>query len=719
MATAVETNQSSGPARPGLSLERVREWLDDAIGADGSDRSVAARERGESIAELVRGLHGDPDLVCATLLFPLVHADALDSASIGDAFGTEIQVLVDGLVALGDFQLPENWNPDSTLSRDQAESVRQMLLAIASDVRLVLVRLAEQLDTMRRLKNGRATDKRAAARETQEVFAPLANRLGIWQLKWELEDLAFRYLEPATYRRIAGALRQRRSDRERFILTIKQTLTEKLAAEGIEAEISGRPKHIFSIWRKMQRKQVDFDELFDIRAVRVLVNSVADCYAALGVVHSLWHYIPGEFDDYVATPKENGYRSIHTAVIGPGGQALEVQIRSREMHEHAELGVAAHWRYKEGGRGHSAFDEKINWLRQLLVPDSQDDTAEDFIDRVRAEIFEDRVYVISPRGDVVDLPQGATPLDFAYHVHTEVGHHCRGAKVNGRMVPLTYVLHTGEQVEIITAKNGHPSRDWLIPQRGYLSSPRSRAKVRAWFRREDQDQNRRHGRLMLDRELGRLGLRDLKIPVLLKALKIGNIDELHVSLGCGDISLAAVTQAAAQQQPGGSERSRRSPVRGQRPAQRNRSAVSVDGIGDLMSNFARCCHPVPPEPIAGYITQGRGVTIHRKQCRNLLRLRERHRERVLQVDWNENGDDDGHQVEIRVEAYDRQGLTRDVTGVFADARISIQEMKLETFPSHNTADIHLTINVRGLDELSRILNRLTTLPNVISAERKL
>jgi len=719
LATAVDTNQSATPVPSGASLEQVREWLDDAIGADADERSVAARDRGESIADLVRGLHGDHDLVSATLIFPLVHAGVLDSDRIAATFGAEMKALVDGLVSLGDFHLPQNWNPDSTLSRDQAESVRQMLLAIASDVRLVLVRLAEQLDSMRRLKNARAADKRAAARETQEVFAPLANRLGIWQLKWELEDLAFRYLEPATYRRIAGALRQRRSDRERFILAINHTLSDKLAAEGIAAEISGRPKHIFSIWRKMQRKQVDFDELFDIRAVRILVDSVADCYAALGVVHSLWQYIPGEFDDYVATPKENGYRSIHTAVIGPGGQALEVQIRSHEMHEHSELGVAAHWRYKEGGRGHRAFDEKINWLRQLLVPDSHHDTAEDFIDRVRAEIFEDRVYVISPRGDVVDLPQGATPLDFAYHVHTEVGHHCRGAKVNGRMVALTHVLATGEQVEIITAKNGHPSRDWLIPQRGYLASPRSRAKVRAWFRREDQDQNRRHGRITLERELGRLGLRDLKMPVLLKALKVGNVDELHVGLGCGDISLAAVTQAAAQQHPDSGERSRRSSGRGARPAPRNRSAVAVDGIGDLMSNFARCCHPVPPEPIAGYITQGRGVTIHRKQCRNLLRLRENHRERVLQVTWNEAGDDAGHQVEIRVEAYDRQGLTRDVTAVFADARISIQELKLETFPAHNTADIHLTINVRGLDELSQILHRLTTLPNVISAQRKM
>jgi GTP pyrophosphokinase len=718
LATEFDSKPNTDEIRGSPGLADVRDWLD-ALTEDKPKQPVTdARARGEAIADLVRGLNGDPDLICGALLFPLVQAGTLDAAKIQDRFGAAIATLVDGLVALGRFHLPANWNPDSTLSRDQAESVRQMLLAIASDVRLVLVRLAEQLDRMRRLKNGRDPERRAAARETQVVFAPLANRLGIWQLKWELEDLAFRFLEPATYKRIASALQQRRSDRERYILDVKHRLTAELARQGIKAEISGRPKHIYSIWRKMQRKQVGLDELFDIRAVRVLVESVADCYAALGLVHGLWHYIPGEFDDYIATPKENGYRSIHTAVIGPGGQPLEVQIRSREMHEHAELGVAAHWRYKEGGRGHRAFDEKINWLRQLLVPESHDDTAEDFIDRVRAEIFEDRVYVISPRGDVVDLPQGATPLDFAYHVHTEVGHHCRGAKVNGRMVPLTYVLNTGEQVEIITAKNAHPSRDWLIPQRGYLASPRSRAKVRGWFRREDQDQNRRQGRIMLDRELGKLGLKELKMPALLKSLRVGNLDELHLGLGSGEISLAAVTQAVAQQQPSTGNRSRQSSPRGQRSRARGRNAVAVDGIGDLMSNFARCCRPVPPEPIAGYITKGRGVTIHRKQCRNLLRLRENQRERVLQVTWNEAGENAEHPVDIRIEAYDRQGLTRDVTAVFADAKISIQEMKVATFPVHNTAQIDLRISVRGLEELSRILNRLSTLPNVISAERK-
>lgn len=713
--TMAEINSDTPAIAPGSLVDRARALAGQLSPAGLNPDQAAAIDRAHAVEAALAQLSNDDALRAGALLHPLCRAQLVSQELVAAEFGPEVAGLVKGLEKLSDFGLPEWWRPDMDLPPRQAESLRQMLVAIASDIRLVLARLAEQLVILEEQRRAPATDRRRAALETREIFAPLANRLGIWQLKWQLEDLAFRALEPEKYRRLVRSLRERRDDRVAYLEKIKDVLRKELAEAGVIAEVTGRPKHLYSIWRKMQRKHLEFNELFDIRAVRILVDTVADCYAALGVVHGLWPYLPGEFDDYIATPKENGYRSLHTAVIGPGGHPLEVQIRTHEMHQRAELGVAAHWRYKEGRGQDAAFDQKIHWLRSLLEPEEQGETAGDLIDRVRADILDDRVYVISPRGDIVDLPAGATPLDFAYHVHSEVGHHCRGAKVNGRMVPLTYRLKTGEQVEIITAKNSHPSRDWLVPQFGYMVSPRTRAKVRSWFRRQDQEQNRRQGRAMLEKELGRLGMKDFPLARLVKHLRVGTAEEMFVKIGSGDVSLGSVAECVQQNQ----ETRAPAPAPATAPPRRRRKTRSrfvIAGLGDLLSNPARCCGPMPPEPIRGYLTQGRGVSIHRRDCANLLRLAAEHPERILEVAWQE-GEAEFYPVRIRVAAHDRAGLTRDVTGLLADENVSITALDLRTNRGDNSCTMDLVAEVRGLEQLSRILNRLSTLPNVTAVNR--
>jgi GTP pyrophosphokinase len=586
METTATTRTASSRLQAGL------EALRDIVLSSGGD---LVRGAALDVAEIVRSLDADDDVVMAAMIQPLLDGGYLDREAAGKRFGEEPVRLARALSQLGQFGLPADWTPDRGLEAAQAEALRKMLLAVIGDVRLVVVRLAEQLQKMRAAKGVGALRQRKLAIETREVYAPLANRLGVWQVKWELEDLAFRYLEPPLYKRIAAALKTRRSERERYIDELKALLQNGMRAAGIEALIDGRPKHIFSIWRKMQTKQLAFEQLMDIRAARVLVNSVGECYAALGVVHSLWPFIPGEFDDYIATPKDNLYRSIHTAVIGPGGEPVEIQIRTHEMHANSERGVAAHWRYKEGGRGNQAYERKINELRSLLAP-AENSGSRDFLDRVRADLFQDRVYVISPKGDIVDVPKGGTPLDFAYQVHTDLGHRTRGAKVNGRMVPLDHPLKNSETVEIITAKTPQPSRDWLSLRSGFLASPRHRNKVRAWFRKQNASQN------------------------------------------TAEVSAAPV--AGAVKRVLRAREAEREVVRGAQPeAVRPRTAavrapdVEVQGIGELLSTFARCCKPVAPEPIVGYITVSRGVSIHSQSCANFARLSIKAPARVLSVDW--------------------------------------------------------------------------------------
>ena len=532
-------------------------------------------------------------------------------------------------------------------------------------------------------------------------------------MKWELEDLSFRFLEPDTYQQIARTLKEKRIERETFIDNVKSLLLVELKNAGIKADISGRPKHIYSIWRKMQHKGSDLNHIFDVQAVRLLVNDISECYAALGVVHNLWSYLPGEFDDYIANPKDNDYQSLHTAVIGPQGRTVEVQIRTYEMHRQAELGVAAHWRYKEGGPPAAAFEQKIRFLRHLLEPTSKDS---DLLDQIRDDAFEDRVYAISPKGDVVEMPAGATPLDFAYHVHTQVGHRCRGAKVNGRIVPLTYKVNNGDKIEIITANQASPSRDWLSPQLGYLAATRSRTKVRAWLRKQDKGQNQRHGREILDRELTRLNVRDIATTTIAKQLKFNDGDALCIALGAGDVTSASIATAL--------QNLRRDDTVEIIKKKRHKKAktattgqAAIRGVGDLLSSLARCCRPVPPEHIAGYITQGRGVTIHRQDCGNFLSLNTRSPERVIEVGWGES-DDGSYPVELILYAYDRQGLLRDISNVLADEGVSVLELQTKTDKKKMQAVMELSVEVAGLPSLSRSISRLEQVANVTSVRRK-
>ncbi len=666
------------------------------------------------VAEILRALEVDDDVVVAALVQPLEQAGVIDPASVAARFGEPAAALARALAALGRFGLPADWTPEHALDPAQAEALRKMLLAVVADVRLVLVKLAEQLQKLRAAKTAEPAVQRRLATETREVYAPLANRLGVWQLKWELEDLAFRYLEPDAYRRIAAALNARRTERERYLEALKGELLAALAAAGVDARVEARPKHIYSIWRKMQAKQLEFDQVMDVHAARVLVRDVAACYSALGVVHSLWPFIPGEFDDYIATPKDNLYRSIHTAVLGPGGQPVEIQIRTHEMHAAAERGVASHWRYKEGRRGDHAYARKIDELRTLLAPADGDEPAQDFIDRVRVDLFQDRVYALTPRGEIVDVPVGGTPLDFAYQVHTDLGHRTRGAKVDGRMVPLDHRLKNGETVEIIAGKTAQPSRDWLSAQAGYVASPRHRNKIRAWFRRQDAAQNRAAGRAILEREFQRLGVHGLALPDLAEALDVANGDALYEALGLGDLSSAQV--AGAIQRLSHAHVDRTAPPRPHAPVGRE-PELAVQGVGDLLSCYARCCKPVPPEPIVVYVTVGRGVSIHAQSCANLARLAAKAPQRILPVSWGTLAQGE-FPVDIEVEAYDRRGLVRDVSGALADEKISIHGMKTVTDPREDVAHMQIGISITGLEQLSRVLARIAQLPSVIGARRK-
>jgi GTP pyrophosphokinase len=681
------------------------------LGAD-----EASLERGTEAAHVVAVLTRDKDLAVGTLLHR-ARAGALagDIRQIETRLGSNSSRIATELERLGELHLPTGWSASHGLTAQQAEILRKMLLAVAADPRLVVARLAEQLIQLRHARALPRLEQQRLASETREVLAPLANRLGVWNLKWELEDLAFRYLEPEFYHRIAKALAERRVDRERYIVNVCAQLRHELEHAGVTAAaVYGRPKHIYSIARKMQRKHIAFEQLYDVRAVRIVVQTIADCYAALGVVHGLWPYIPGEFDDYIATPKENEYRSIHTAVIGPEGKSLEVQIRSQDMHDYAELGIAAHWRYKEGGARDLDYERKIEWVRRVLDPAQGMQSEADLIERVKGELFADRIYAMTPRGEVVDLPRGATPLDFAYHVHTDLGHRCRGAKVDGRIVPLNQPLANGGVVEIITGKQAAPSRDWLSPEQGFLASPRSRAKVRAWFRRIDQSEHLASGRTILERELARAKAGPELVASLVRELHAGSAEDLQRLLGAGEIATASLAQAISRVRtsaPPPLAPARKRPKRGS-----GRAPIEIEGVGDLPTTIARCCAPVPPEPISGYVTLGRGVTIHRADCRNLLRMRASNSTRVLNVEWSLDSDS-LLPVQIRVEALDRRGLLRDVSDVMALERLSIDGVNSDTDPSDRVATIVMRTAVRDVEQLARVLQRLSAVPNVLRAQR--
>lgn len=629
-------------------------------------------------------------------------------------FGEGAARLVDGVARMG--QISEYAVPEGGDKREQGahlESLRKMLLAMVEDIRVVLIKLAERTQAMRELTRADDDTRRRVAREVQDIFAPLANRLGVWQVKWELEDLSFRYLEPELYKKIAKLLDEKRLGREQYITDVREQLRRELHKNGVVAEVSGRPKHIYSIYKKMKRKGVAFSEVYDVRAVRVLVNDLKDCYTALGVVHSLWQPIPGEFDDYIAHPKGNDYRSLHTAVVGPEGQALEVQIRTHDMHNHAELGVAAHWRYKEGGRQDAGFEDKIAWLRQIMEWKEDVHDAGELMEQFKTGLFQDTVYILTPQGKVVALPKGSTPVDFAYHVHTGLGDRCRGAKVDGNIVPLTCPLQNGQRVEIITVKQGGPSRDWLNPHLGYVKTSRAKAKIRHWFKHQHYEENVAQGRDALEKETHRLGLPLPNLETLAQKNRFARPEELLAAIGRGDITARQV-MAAVQEEFELTEEEWHLPAprAGVGPSA---SGVLIHGEGGLLTTIAKCCKPVPPDAIVGFVTHGRGVAIHRQDCPNVLHFDESQRDRLLDASWGaKNG---GHyEVDIEIEANDRQGLLRDVSDVMTREKINVTAVS--TLSHGLQAGMRFTVQIADLDQLARTLALVREVPGVAWARRR-
>ena len=669
----------------------------------------------KELLEVMAGLSPDPQTVsCAMLFVASEYEENLDV--IRAELSPEVGEQLDQLLYL--IELETEHLPAST--GHSAEGLRRMLLALVKDVRVVLIALAWQLVKLRRAKDHHA-DAESLAKEAVLIHAPLANRLGVWQLKWELEDLAFRYDQPNDYRRIARLVDERRSDREKFISSFIEKLDSAIKTAGIKGEVKGRPKHIYSIWKKMQRKDLDFDELFDVRAVRVLVDDIPGCYSVLGLAHSLWQPIPGEFDDYITMPKGNNYQSLHTAIIGPEGKVVEVQIRTYEMNEHAELGVASHWRYKEGGPNDPAFDNKIAVMRQLLESGEDKLDDESLLESFKSAASEDRVYVLTPGGKVLDLTLGATVLDFAYQVHTEVGHRCQGAKVNGRIVPLTHQLQTGNRVEILTGKHAKPSRDWLNPHLGYIRGARARSKVRQWFRRESHEENMRAGKEMVEADLKRLGLAPSDLEIVPERFNFNSVDDLYAAVGNGDLTVSQVVHAVERHKVKEAELTAedlvtRTPKRRRTQGGKEGDDVTIEGVGNLMTSMARCCQPVPGDPVCGYITQGRGVTIHRDDCPNALRWVREENPRLIQVRWRKQVDS-GYRVNLLIRAYNRRELIKDISTMLATSDVSVSDINSHLDESTDEVKIRLQVTVNDYQHLSDLLSRLNTIPNVFEARR--
>ncbi len=665
-------------------------------------------------ALIVAELRVGADAVAAALLHDCID----DSPEFESTFGIAAR-LARGVAAMARIETLATSATDKRIDpHAQLEALRQMVLAMVEDIRVVLVKLAERTHALRCAAVQRPDQEQPASQDVaacaalgqqaRELFAPLANRLGVWQIKWEMEDWAFRYLEPDTYKAIAAQLDEKRADREAYINGIIERLQAEIALHGIEAEVSGRPKHIASIVNKMRRKRLSFEQLYDIRAVRVLVKHEIDCYTVLGLVHNLWQPIPGEFDDYISQPKSNDYRSLHTAVIGPEDRALEVQIRTFDMHHHAELGVAAHWRYKEGGRQDAQYEEKIAWLRRIL--EWKDDVADssEFTEQFKTELFHDQVYVLTPQGRVVALDRGATPVDFAYALHTDLGHRCRGAKVDGAMVPLNTVLDNGQRVEIVAAKEGAPSRDWLNPALGYLATHRARSKVRAWFRQRDVGEQVGLGRSQLEKELKRLGVVDASQEKLAQQLKFGKVDEFLAALGRGDVGQRDLINAL---QESGKAIPALAPTGKPRVRAKTGNPVTIPGLGDVPLQLARCCKPQPPDAIVAYTTVGRGVTVHRADCAALKRANPARR---MPAEWVADAGA-AFEVDILLKAFDRQGLLRDISDVIAKDKLDVLRVNTESRGEY--ANMRLTVRVKELQQLSRLLARLQHVPNVIEVVR--
>jgi len=737
-------------------------WLDRVVLAHGLDAFapiVALRERVEGSQAFVQtepeligtlglleNLEGDAEMLAACILHTLQQCGVVLTAPELARLPPGVRDLMDGQQAA-----EKVWSLHAARSSaGSAEGLRRLLLAIIRDLRVVFILLARQLVRMRAAANQPPEQRRELAQLTADIHAPLANRLGIWQLKWELEDLVFRYLHGDTYRRIAKLVDERRADRERFIAVAMGTLRRALAEAGIEADIAGRPKHIYSIWKKMQRKGDEFSALYDIRALRLLVKDVAACYAALGIVHTLWPPVPSEFDDYIARPKGNHYQSLHTAVIGPEGKTLEVQIRSHEMHAHAERGVAAHWRYKEettgvvsslapprapraappsaavrgrddgrppaavrsSGGGDQSFERKIAWMRQLLEAKDEHEDDAALLAGFKTDILEDRVYLLTPQGQVIDLPRDATVLDFAYHVHTDVGHRCHGAKVNGRIVPLNFQPVSGDRVDILTGKTLAPRRDWLSAHHGYLTTHRAQQKVRAWFKHADLAANLTAGRAILDKELRRLALSNVELDTLPPKFHVKTLDDLLVAVALGDVSPSQIARVLHETHAPAPTPSAPVP----RAPKRDKDAVVIEGVGNLLTTLARCCQPLPGDAIAGFITRGRGVSIHRTDCASYGRLRRSDPSRAIEVEWG-GARSQSYEVDLLVRGYDRKWLHKDVTNVIAAANVHLLAVNTRVDPATSLATMNFAVRVADFEQLSTLLGRLSGVPNVIEARR--
>jgi GTP pyrophosphokinase len=627
-------------------------------------------------------------------------------------FGKEVAMLVDGVTKLS--QLDETSGQRLGDREDrESESLRKMFLAMGKDSRVIFIKLADRIHNLRTLSALPDDRRKRIAQETLEIFAPLANRMGIWQMKWELEDLGLRYLNPERYKEIAALIHERQADREAHVEDLAQRLKERLEAEGIHADVSGRPKHIYSIYQKMERKGLSFEQIFDVRALRVIVDTVPECYQALGVVHQIWRPIPNQFDDYIAVPKDNLYRSLHTAVLIEGGRTLEVQIRTYEMHREAEYGIAAHWKYKEGGsKRDAAYEEKLNELRRQLESGQEAGNAQEFIDSLKIDLFQDRVYVYTPKGKIIDLPTGSTPIDFAYFVHTEIGDRCRGARVNGKLVNLDYQLQTGDRVEILTAKRGGPSRDWLNPHLGYIKTQRARTKIRQWFKKQDRNENIAQGRVILDKELKQLGTTTVSYEMLASIFDFEEVDDFLAAIGQGDINNQQIATKIIELERENQPEPELPPAPPVLPVVQPKSkTLSVKGTSGLLTNVARCCNPLPGDETIGYITRGRGVTIHRRDCQNILRCREP--ERLVEVDWGLS--EETHPVMVKITAFDRGGLLRDIAAVVTAENISMSSVSVST--QKNVATFFATLQISNIDQLSRALTKLDQIPNVFEVQR--
>jgi GTP pyrophosphokinase len=660
----------------------------------------------------VAALNLDLDSRLAAILFSATDFLPEASEKLTAQFGAPVAALVGNLYRLKGLRpLTEATVQGTAEARAQAEILRKMLLAMADDIRVVMLRLASRTQTLRWFTDHDTLARRDLARESLEIYAPLANRLGVWQMKWEIEDLSFRFIEPATYKRIAKKLDEKRAERENFIETATARLKDEMGKAGIAAEVYGRPKHIYSIWNKMRAKDLDFEEVYDVRALRIIVPDLRDCYTALGIVHALWQPIHGEFDDYISHPKGNFYRSLHTAVMAEDGRSLEVQIRTPEMHRHAELGVAAHWRYKEAGapaRAESAYDEKIAWLRQLLSWRDEITDSAAWVEQFKRASLDDTIYVLTPQGRVIDLPKGSTPVDFAYRLHTDIGHRCRGAKVDGHLVPLTTSLANGQRVEITAAKTGGPSRDWLAP--GYLHSSRARQKVKAWFAAQQEAEMLTQGRAVIARELQRDGQTQANLEDLAHKLGFKNPDAMFLAAARGEVGPRAVLVALR----GAVEETESGPEIQTRQSKAGNSRILVVGVDKLMTQLGRCCKPVPPDIVAGFVTRGRGVSVHRLDCPNFRNMAARNPERVIDAQWG--GRQDGiYAVDLLVEAHDRQGLLRDISDVLSKEKLNVTAVKTQS--KSGTARMAFTVELASAEQLQRMLDRVAEVEDVVRVRR--